>query len=174
MPHPASSSRSAAIAGTLAGLLAAGLGGYFLYHRPAEPVASRAPAAAPAARPPVQAAPPATRPPAAHRVTKEQASRALMALPELKAWSEKIERESGGSAHGALLEEGPQPRMIDGAAYWQFGFVENSAQAARRWESFLVPADGGGILVDDPAAGELLNLQRWRAEKHPMQRAGAD
>jgi hypothetical protein len=166
MPQSVSSSRSAAIAGTLAGLLVAGLGGYFLYHRPAEPVTPRAPATAPAA----PAAPSAK----AQAISKEQASAALMALPELKAWSEKIDRDSGGSAHGALLEEGPQPRMVNGAPYWQFSFVENSAQAAHRWDSFLVPANGGGILVDDPAAGELLNLERWRAEKHPMQRTGAE
>jgi hypothetical protein len=114
--------------------------------RPASP-----PAAAPAA--PVVQAP-------AH--SKEQAMAALLALPELKAWSAQIERRTGGKAHGAVVEDNPTPREVNGKTYYQLSFVENRAQDARRQESFLVAQDGSEILVEDTESDTLLSLQEWR------------
>jgi hypothetical protein len=58
-----------------------------------------------------------------------------MALPELQAWSALIEKTSGGKAHGGLLEYDPVPRKLNGKSYWQFSYVENSAESALRWEA---------------------------------------
>ena len=132
-------------------LLAAGLGAYYLHQPAAQP-----PAIAPA-------------PNAAPR-NKEQASMALLALPELKAWSLQIEKISGGKLHGALIEYDPRPRIVNGKSYWQFSFVENGADAAHRLDSFLVAASGDEILVEDAATDDLLSLERWRKEKQPMAR----
>ncbi len=98
----------------------------------------------------------------------------LMALPELKAWSARLTSSSGGKVHGALIEYDPTPKMVAGKAYWQFSFVENGAEAARNWESFLVARNGGEILVDDLATDHILSLAQWRHDKHPMQRSDAD
>jgi hypothetical protein len=106
--------------------------------------------------------------------SKEQAMAALMALPELKAWSSRIEKSSGGAAHGALIEYDPQPKLIGGKRYFQLSFVENSSDAARRWESFLVAETGDDILVDDAATDRTLTLAEWRAAKQPMGRASAN
>ena len=114
--------------------------------RPASP-----PAPAPAA--PVVQAP-------AH--SKEQAMAALLALPELKAWSAQIERRTGGQAQGAVVEDNPTPREVNGKSYYQLSFVENRAQDARRQESFLVAQDGSEILVEDTESDTLLSLQEWR------------
>lgn len=155
MSARASSSRTAIVAGTLAGLLAAGLGVYYLQlHPPA--ARGDAPATAPA--------------PAKGPRGKAQASMALMALPELRAWSAGIEKASGGKAHGALIEYDPEPRTVNGKRYWQLSFVENGADAARHWQTFLVSASDDQILVEDAATDELMSLERWRKEKHPMRR----
>lgn len=103
--------------------------------------------------------------------TKAQAAAALMALPELQAWSALIEKRSAGATHGALIEDDPAPRVVKGKRYWQFSFVENTPDAVLRWESFLIAADGD-ILIDDVTTDELLTLERWRKEKQPSKRNG--
>ena len=94
--------------------------------------------------------------------SKEQAMAALLALPELKAWSAQIERRTDGKAHGAVVEDNPTPREVNGKTYYQLSFVENRAQDARRQESFLVAQDGSEILVEDTESDTLLSLQEWR------------
>jgi hypothetical protein len=104
--------------------------------------------------------------------TKEQAMAALMALPELKTWSERIEKESGGKLRGALMEYDTQPKVVNGKRYWQFSFVENGSDAARLWESFLVSDSGDDILIDDDESGQPLTLDAWRNARRPMERTG--
>jgi hypothetical protein len=125
-----------------------------------------APVAAPATTPASAAAVATTR-------SKEQAMAALMALPELKAWSSQVEKSSGGKVHGALIEYDPQPKLIDGKRYYQWSFVENASDAARRWESFLVAESGQEILVEDAATDKTMTLQQWRQAKRPMERTSA-
>jgi hypothetical protein len=132
---------------------------------PAEPVKQ---AAAPVATTATAAAP------ATGLRSKQQAMNALMALPELKAWSGRIETSSGGALHGALIEYDPQPKLISGKLYFQLSFVENGSDAARRWESFLVAESGDDILVDDGASDRTLTLAEWRAAKRPMERTSAN
>ncbi len=149
MPPRASSSKTAITAGILAGLLAAALGAYYVYQPPAgSPATQDAPGAQ----------------------LDDKAVNALLALPEIKAWSAHIEKISGGRSHGAVMETAPEQRMVDGLAYFQLSFFENAPDAAHRWESFLVTPDGKRILVDDTAEGELLSLERWRKESAPMKR----
>lgn len=147
-------SRLPAVAGTLAGLLAAGLG--VMYFAPLGDKPSPAPAASSHAP--------------AQRLNRDQAMEHLLALPELKAWSAAIEKNSGGAHHGAVIEYDPAPRLVDGKPYYQFNFVENTPQAAVTWQGFLV-GTGGDILVEDEASDQLLPLARWRSEQQPMQRA---
>lgn len=105
--------------------------------------------------------------------TKSEAKAALMALPELKAWSEHLETSSGGTVHGALIEYGPTPKVIGTKSYWQFSYVENTPEAARRWESFLVGQDTPEILVEDDDTDLPMALDQWRAKKQPMARKSA-
>jgi len=154
MPPRASSSKTTIIAGILAGLLAAGFGAFYLHQ---------------------QSAPHAGNPPAASSQSAEQeqnarAVDALMALPEIKAWSAHIENATGGRAHGAVMETSPETRLVDGVAYYQLSFFENTPDAAHRWESFVVTPDGKRILVDDIVTGDLLSLEQWRKDNAPMQR----
>ena len=153
MPPRASSSKTAIIAGILAGLLAAGLGAFYL-HQQSAPHDGNAPAAN-------------------SQAAQEQNARAvdaLLALPEIKAWSAHIEKASGGRAHGAVMETSPETRLVDGAAYYQLSFFESTPEAAHRWESFVVSPDGKRILVDDSVSGDLLSLEQWRKDSAPMQR----
>ena len=94
--------------------------------------------------------------------SKEQAMDALLAVPELKAWSAQIEKRSQGKAHGAVIEDDPIPREVNGKKYYQLTFVENRAADVRRRESFLVSQQGDEILVEDPETDKLLSLQEWR------------
>lgn len=94
--------------------------------------------------------------------SKEQAMDALLAVPELKAWSAQIEKRSQGKAHGAVVEDDPIPREVNGKKYYQLTFVENRSQDVRRRESFLVSQQGDEILVEDPETDKLLSLQEWR------------
>jgi hypothetical protein len=167
-------SKTAAIAGTLAGLLAAGLGAYYLYSvrhetQPSSPSAPSSPIATVASAGSVALQAPAAK----GALSREQAVAALMALPELKAWADKIEKDSKGHAHGALMEYDAQLRAFKGKQFYQLSFVENSKEAAQRWESFLVAQADGEILVDDDVSGEPMTLEQWRKEKKPMQRSGA-
>ena len=154
MQPRASSSKTAIVAGILAGLLAAALAAFYVYQHPA-PHASDAPAAS------------------SQTTADEQNTRAvdaLMALPEIKAWSAHIEKASGGRAHGAVMETTPETRLVEGQPYYQLSFFESTPDAAHRWESFVVSADGKRILVDDLASGDLLSLEQWRKDSAPMQR----
>jgi len=96
--------------------------------------------------------------------TKDQAMASLLALPELQAWSKQIESRSRGQAHGAVIEDNPVPREVNGKKYYQLSFVEDRAKDVQRRESFLVAQDGGEILVEDTESDTLLSLQEWRRE----------
>lgn len=149
MPPRASSSKTAITAGILGGLLAAALGAYYVYNPPAgTPATQQAPGAQ----------------------LDDKAVNALLALPEIRAWSAHIEKASGGRSHGAVMETAPEQRLVDGQAYFQLSFFENAPDAAHRWESFLVTPDGKHILVEDTVEGDLLSLERWRKESAPMKR----
>jgi len=178
MAITALTSRKTAISASLAAVLAVGVAAYVTYAPaesevlPVQPAAASAQPQAPAAAPASASAAVAAAP---HKQrTKEQAAAALMALPELQAWSAMLEKESHGKAHGALIEYDPAPRKIHGKSYWQFSFVENTEDAALRWESFLASSSDDEILVEDADTDELLTLERWRKEKQPSKRRGID
>jgi hypothetical protein len=184
------STRKLILASAVVGMAVVALGAWFANSAPAEPRAAPAPVAAPASASsaaavkkaaPVAAAPRAVadKEPAPHAEpaatrTKEQAAAALMALPELQAWSALLEKNSNGKVHGALIEYDPMPRKLNGKNYWQFSYVENSAEAAQRWESFLVSSSDDEILVEDASTDEVISLARWRREKHPTKRTSID
>ena len=106
---------------------------------------------------------PAASQPAAEPVrTKEQAMAALLELPEIKTWTAQIEKSSRGKATGAIIEDNPEPRLINGRKYWQLSFVENRAERAQRRESFLVAQTGDEILVEDPETDGVVSLAEWR------------
>lgn len=105
--------------------------------------------------------------------TKSQAMKALMELPELQAWSAHLKKSSGGTVHGSLIEYGPTPKLIGDKSYWQISYVENTPEAARRWESFLVGENNPDILVEDDESGIPMPLDQWRKEKQPLTRTSA-
>ncbi|WP_338766314.1 hypothetical protein [Massilia sp. METH4] len=162
------SSHLPAFAGALAGLLAAAFGAWYLYPQHVGP--GNAPAR-PATTTPAAPAAPVTSAPAAPRqaLTRDQAVARLMALPELQAWARQIETASGGKVRGAVIPFDPALRAVDGRQYHQLSFVENRPEAAVTWQSFLVGAADGEILVEDDQT--LLPLARWRTEQRPMERA---
>jgi hypothetical protein len=156
---------------TLAAVLVVALGGALSYLKPVSALPSpvemtSVPAQTAAAQPaPATAQPTGTSTEAAtpsKRRSKEQAAAALMALPELRAWSAQLERESGGKVHGAVIEYDTAQRSVKGKRYYQFSFVENSAEAALRRDSFLVSDSDDEILVEDVVNDELISLARWR------------
>ena len=100
--------------------------------------------------------------PAAPARTRDQAIAELMALPELKAWSEEIEKRSHGKVHGAVIEDDPTPRIIEGKPYYQLSFVENHKQNVHRRASFLVAKTGSDILVEDAETDTVQSLDEWR------------
>lgn len=106
--------------------------------------------------------PAAAEAPAAPTRTRDQAIAELMALPEIKAWSEQIEKSSKGKVHGAVIEDDPAPRVIEGKAYYQLSFVENRKQDIHRRASFLVAKNGDEILVEDGETDSLQSLSEWR------------
>jgi hypothetical protein len=106
--------------------------------------------------------PAAAEAPAVPARTREQAIAQLMALPELKAWSEQIEKKSGGKAHGAVIEDDPAPRVLDGKPYYQLSFVENQKDRIHRRANFLVAQQGDDVLVEDDAKGTVESLSEWR------------
>lgn len=105
--------------------------------------------------------------------TKNEAVIDLMALPELQAWSAHIKESSGGTSHGALIEYGPTPKTIGTKRYWQLSYVENTPDAAHRWESFLVGENTPEILVEDDETDQPLTLDQWRKDKQPLNRSAA-
>lgn len=127
------------------------------------------------ARPPSPPSPPAVvQPKPAPSLTKEQAMAALLALPEVKAWSSEIEKRSRGASHGAVIEDNPTPRTLNGKQYWQMSFVENRKQSVQRRESFLVGHADGQILVEDLANDSVLSLDEWRRGIRRVQLKSAD
>ncbi len=112
-------------------------------------------------KPPAPPKPAETAAPAPVR-GKEQAMAELLALPEVKTWSAQIEKASRGKARGAVIEDDPEPRLINGQPYWQFSFVENRGDRVQRRESFLVSQTGSDILVEDLETDTVLSLDEWR------------
>ena len=129
------------------------------------------PAAAPQPAKPAQ---PIVQQKAEPAVTREQAMAALLALPEVKTWSNEIERRSQGKAHGAIIEDDQTPRTLNGKQYWQMSFVENRAASVQRRESFLVAQAGGQILVDDLQNDTVLSLDEWRRQIRRVNLKSAD
>lgn len=184
------SSRNLFIAGVIAGATLLGGGLYFAnqtqagapgLNAPQLPPASASSSAAASAAASAAVAPRSNATPVAqanseahHLRSKEQSATALMALPELQAWSALIEKNSGGKSHGALIEYDPTPRKLNGKQYYQFSFVDSSSDAAQRWESFLVSSSDDEILVEDASTDEVISLARWRREKHPSKRTSID
>jgi hypothetical protein len=125
-------------------------------------------------RKPSQPPKPQVAAPAPAARTRDQAMAELMALPELKTWSAQIEKASHGKAHGAVIEDDPAPRMINGKPYWQLSFVEDTPNAVHRRQSFLVAKTGGEILVDDLASGTTMNLHEWLRTVHRVDVKSAD
>jgi hypothetical protein len=107
--------------------------------------------------------------PVAKAPTREEAMAKLMELPELKTWSAQIEKKSHGKVHGAVIEDDPQPRMVNDKPYWQFSFVENAPDAVHRRASFLVAKAGDEVLIEDPATDQLLSLPEWRRSVHRVE-----
>ncbi len=107
-------------------------------------------------------------------VTREQAMASLLALPEVKSWSQEIEKRSRGKAHGAVIEDDPTPRVINGRPYWQLSFVENRADKVHRRESFLVARTGQEILVEDTASDTVVPLDDWRRSIRRVELKSAD
>ena len=107
-------------------------------------------------------------------LTKEQAMASLLALPEVKTWSSEIEKQSRGKAHGAIIEDNPTPRTLNGKGYWQMSFVENRKQSVRRRESFLVAQADGQILVEDLQNDTVLSLDEWRRGIRRVELKSAD
>jgi len=114
------------------------------------------------AEPPAPAKPAATQAPAQPVRTRDQAIDSVLALPEIKTWSEQIEKGSRGAAHGAVIEDDPAPRLIDGKPYYQLSFVENRKQNIHRRASFLVAKQGEDILVEDAETDAVQSLSEWR------------
>ena len=94
----------------------------------------------------------------------QRAVNALLALPELKAWSESIEKSSKGRARGAVIGDA-EPKTIDGITYNAYSFMENDPEQARRLQGFYVTPDGAHILVEDPVTGDTMTLEQWRASR---------
>ena len=105
--------------------------------------------------------------------TKSDAMAALMLLPELKAWSAHLEKSSGGTSRGALIEYGPTPKTIADKRYWQLSYVENTPVAAHRWESFLVGENTPEILVENDETDQPMTLDQWRKQKPQLTRTSA-
>lgn len=124
--------------------------------------------------PPPPNKPAAVQPQQEPSLTKEQAMAALLALPEVKTWSSEIEKGSRGKAHGAIIEDNPAPRLLNGKGYWQMSFVENRKQSVRRRESFLVAQVGEQILVEDTANDTVLSLDEWRRQIRRVHLKSAD
>jgi hypothetical protein len=106
--------------------------------------------------------PAAVQAPDAPTRTRDQAIAALMALPELKTWSDQIEKRSHGAAHGAVIEDDPTPRIIEGKKYYQLSFVEDRKRNVHRRASFLVAQQGDEILVEDAETDTVQSLAEWR------------
>lgn len=112
--------------------------------------------------------------PAEQARTKEQAMASLLELPEIKAWSAQIEKSSHGKAKGAVMEDNPEPRVINGKPYWQLSFVENRPERVHRRETFLVAQMGNEILVEDPETDGVVSLTEWRRNVQRVNVKSAD
>lgn len=102
-------------------------------------------------------------------ITKERAAAVIAELPEIKAWSDYIERSTEGKAHGAIMVSSEDPVVWEGKQYWPVNFYDNQPTHFDRWESFLVGLNAQDIVVDDLEAG-MISLRQWRDSKKPMQR----
>ncbi len=120
---------------------------------------------------PAPAAQPAPAPAIPER-TRDQAMAQVLDLPEVKAWSEQIEQASKGKVHGAVIEDDPAPRIIDGKSYYQLSFVENRRQDVHRRASFLVAKQGDDILVESLEDDSVQSLGEWRRNIHRVELKG--
>ncbi|HEU4851136.1 MAG TPA: hypothetical protein VFT37_03160 [Telluria sp.] len=118
----------------------------------------------------VEPPPPATAPATAVSAVDQRAIAALFALPELKAWSAAIERNSGGRARGAVIGGDADPITVEGKTYHAYSFMENDPEQARRLQGFYVTQDGSAILVEDAGSGETMTLDEWRQRENPIDR----
>jgi len=123
-------------------------------------------AASTAVAPPTPVAPPL---PYNGPRTQDQAMDLLAGLPEIKAWNDYLTKSSGGASHGSLVRYSPTPKELGGKRYWQFSYIENTPEAAKRWENFLVGENTPDILVDDIDNARQIPLEQWRSSMRPTE-----
>lgn len=112
--------------------------------------------------------PAAATPPA---ITEDQAVEILDRLPEIRAWSAYIARQSHGKVHASFIAMPEEPVTLDnGQRYWSIGFFEDHPGYVHRWDTFMVRLDGKQIRVMDDLTDDLLTLKQWRTKKKPMDR----
>lgn len=85
----------------------------------------------------------------------------VAALPEVKAWQEKVNaapKAANGSPPGGILTA---MKRIDGVKHWSVTLYENPQVDAKRWAVFLVRARDGRIFVQTED-GKIITLEAWR------------
>ena len=151
---------------------AAAIGGLFVAFSPS----SRLVAADTKAKPPTTAhsamsspKPPVSTSAPARDLTQDQAIDLIWRLPEVRAWDAYIRKTTHNKVHGSVMVDG-DPQRTDGRGCWRILFGENGPEAWHPWETFEVDVRTGDVFVEDPVESNLLPLEKWRNQTHPMDR----
>lgn len=96
-------------------------------------------------------------------VSPREATKKVMRLPEVRAFTRYVERETSGEVRVGGLIDGETD--VEGSRYLIVRVYEDHDSRIVTWHRFLVGVADGEVLVEDPATGDTLALARWREQQ---------
>jgi hypothetical protein len=106
---------------------------------------------------------------AGSKIDQAGAVRIVAAIPEVKAWTAHIEKQSSGKSR-AVLKPSESVSVNAGKAFWSVSFYEDNGSYLHLWQSFLVSVEDETVLIEnvlDPYEGPL-TLENWRKAESPL------
>lgn len=87
-----------------------------------------------------------------------RAVQTVRALPEVLTWSRS---HRFPVAYGESMDK---QVLLDDHCYWSVSVFANRPERLELWHIFYVGVQGKRLLVQDPASGEAITLQKWRSK----------
>lgn len=100
--------------------------------------------------------------------SSEQALRLIKALPEYKEWSDALESKTQHTVKATITLDQNQPTKLDKTIYWSFTAYEEHQDHYVKWQTFLVNAENGQILVYDYLSDTFIPLKVWINNHHNL------
>jgi len=100
-------------------------------------------------------------------LTKAQAVKLVLDLPEVRAWGTFIRAHTNDRVRGAVMVPSEAPDRIGDRDFWVVGFGENQPERFHPWQYFAVNAATGEVFLLGNGRQRFWSLSEWRKKQQP-------